>query len=671
MAVSKDLEARSDPPDRRRTGGSLHVGEIVGTISDSDDTLPPMPLRNLLAAGGASVFVVSVDAALIDTVQRAAGEHYPVFNVDNVGDLQRAVAEGRCGIALLDAALLGKRLANTIKELARHSSRLVTLVAADRQGAQGLISLVSERKVHRLLIKPPTLGITKLLLESAVKRCIQLRAAAGQDQDTPMSFDLPLRVEAKRGFGRTQSALAVGAGIAVLGAAVIFALSVLRAPTSAPRVPVGEASAVADPGADVRLGELLASAERAFSEGRLADPPGDSALDYYLTILAADPMQEIARERLGLVVDALFAQAENALLAGSTDAAAEALAQVRRADMSSSRLVFLEAQLAKARAAAAVPLSPPVVDAPADAPTELDSLLAIAAARIEKGQLLAPAGDSAREYLARAQRVGADDARVQAMRTELAALLLAGARTRLAAGDESAAGEMLSAARALGADTQALTPLDRQVASARATRVSRQREEELATARTRIMEGAFVEPEDDSALSHLNALQQEAPDMPGLAEAWDELVQLLAANARAALQRGDWSGAESALAALQRTGHGADLARDLGLQVTSARLQEQYLRTTAPAGEFRLLSYAPPTYPGEALQRQIEGWVDLEFLLGRDGRPRDMVVVQAEPPGRFEASAMAAVTQYRYEPFVRDGVAYERRVRLRIRFALK
>jgi hypothetical protein len=45
--------------------------------------------------------------------------------------------------------------------------------------------------------------------------------------------------------------------------------------------------------------------------------------------------------------------------------------------------------------------------------------------------------------------------------------------------------------------------------------------------------------------------------------------------------------------------------------------------------------------------------------------------VQAEPRGRFEQAAIAALARYRYEPFAQDGVTYERRTRLLIRFTLK
>jgi len=49
---------------------------------------------------------------------------------------------------------------------------------------------------------------------------------------------------------------------------------------------------------------------------------------------------------------------------------------------------------------------------------------------------------------------------------------------------------------------------------------------------------------------------------------------------------------------------------------------------------------------------------------------RDVTVVDAEPVGEFEEAAIAALEQYRFEPFVLDGRTYERRLRLRMRFEL-
>ena len=89
------------------------------------------------------------------------------------------------------------------------------------------------------------------------------------------------------------------------------------------------------------------------------------------------------------------------------------------------------------------------------------------------------------------------------------------------------------------------------------------------------------------------------------------------------------------------------------------------------ASELTLLSSVFAVYPADAQIHQIEGWVEVGFIVDRAGLPRDLKVLQSSPPGRFEQAALAAVAKYRYEPFTRDGQIYERRVWFRVRFSLK
>jgi TonB family protein len=79
----------------------------------------------------------------------------------------------------------------------------------------------------------------------------------------------------------------------------------------------------------------------------------------------------------------------------------------------------------------------------------------------------------------------------------------------------------------------------------------------------------------------------------------------------------------------------------------------------------------PAVYPEDMLQRAIDGWVELELVVDRNGVPRDVVVKQSSPANRFDAAAVAAVQQYRFVPFEQDGRVYERRVALRVRFQVQ
>jgi protein TonB len=662
------------------------------------DTLPPTPLKSLLAAGGANLYVLSNDPGLIDVATRASGEQYPMFAVSEWHDLEAAVKGGECGIALVDADTLGTRLTARLKWLGAYRNRVVVLVAAERAVAQDLMALLSERKIHRLLIKPPAVGITRLLLESAVKRRLQLRELAGEP-GSGSALPPPKR--------RARSATALpfwmlASGVAALlgGVAIIATYSAWRpalqssrpaaaaaapAPTITSEPPategadaaaaeeVGGTEAAAAAEVPARFAVLLANAEAAFREGRLAEPPGDNALDHYLAILAAEPTEPTARAQLAQVVDALYTQAEAALLADDLDAAAATLANVRRADASSGRLAFLEAQLERMRAAAAAAAAAadPAAIAAAAAANELASQLTIARSRLARGQLITPRGDSARDYLARALQLGPDDAEVGAVRSELAEALLTAARDALAAGELAASAEFATEARRLGAAAAAVTGIEADINSARATAVTEQHALWLANARSRLENAALIAPAEDNALYWLERLQTEAPDFEGLPEAWADWRVAAEADARRALAARDWAAAEPRLAALQRAPGGAALAAPLARDLTFGRQQEQYLATASPASELVLVDRVQPGYPLGAAQRNVEGWVDLEFVVGTDGVPRNLTIAAAEPAGYFEQSALTAVERYRYQPFERDGRVYERRVRLRVRFTLR
>jgi TonB family protein len=271
----------------------------------------------------------------------------------------------------------------------------------------------------------------------------------------------------------------------------------------------------------------------------------------------------------------------------------------------------------------------------------------------------------------RATQLSPSDPRVVRIRGELTFALTSSARAVLDAGDLNAGVRLADAARSLGAENAAMAVLDQKIAATRSAQLGQRQTTRVQTARTRITAGALTAPPDDNALAILTAVEKEAPQTAGLSEAFEALVAALASNVRAAIARADWSAAEAGVAALQSTGHAPALATSLSHDMTTARTQEEYLATSAPASELTMLSYVSPVYPADAQIKQIEGWVEVGYVVDRAGLPRDVRVLQAMPPGRFDQSALTAVAKYRYEPFTRDGQVYERRVWLRLRFSLK
>jgi len=67
-----------------------------------------------------------------------------------------------------------------------------------------------------------------------------------------------------------------------------------------------------------------------------------------------------------------------------------------------------------------------------------------------------------------------------------------------------------------------------------------------------------------------------------------------------------------------------------------------------------------PQYPRKALSRATGGWVSLAFTIDENGRVQDAVVMESEPAGVFDESALAALAQWRYRPRVENGVRVPR-----------
>ncbi len=78
-----------------------------------------------------------------------------------------------------------------------------------------------------------------------------------------------------------------------------------------------------------------------------------------------------------------------------------------------------------------------------------------------------------------------------------------------------------------------------------------------------------------------------------------------------------------------------------------------------------------PEFPEIARENDLAGYVDLEFTVHSDGSVTDVTVLKAQPLGVFEKSAVAAVSQWRYQPIERDGLPVTEHARLRLNFGYK
>jgi TonB family protein len=653
----------------------------------------------------ASVLVLSRDRGLVEVVKAAAGARYPIHIVEEWPRVLESLRNDRANVVLLDADLAGKRLGQWIREIKRTTSRPVISVAARRDTAERL-NLVSDRSIHRLLIKPAPLGSTRLLLESAANRYLQLRelGLAAPRPARRGTFEIPrwprwaivaaiVSLFAAAGVtgglmrSRVPSPSEAGAVAALGGAAPIAAtdaaadrgiaavtVAVTGAEPAAGIPPAGLRETEAPAGGDDTLAAHLRAAAAAAADGRIIEPVGDSAIDRYAAILDADPGHPEASRQLDLLLEPLFADVESALLEGSVEQAANAAAPIRRVRPSSGRLSFLEAQIAQQMAAAASNGSAAAGGdsaSPEAEASELQSLLTIARVRLQRGQLSAPRGDSALDYFGRAAALEPDNPEVQAVSAELGSALAAAARLQLERGDLERAGQLVDLAAGLDLDGETRALLNLTLATARQRLAEQRQTTLLASGIERLETARLTAPEGDSALFYLSTLRSENPGYSGLEIVWNRMLDSMEANVVREMEAQEWLQAETWLGSLITAEAEPARIEVLRDELEFRRRQADFLATPAAPGQLQAIETVPIEYPAVARNAGIEGWVQLEYVVDTDGVPTNVSVVEAEPAGWFEDAAIKSIAQYRYTPYELDGKLYARRAGARINFDLR
>jgi TonB family protein len=93
--------------------------------------------------------------------------------------------------------------------------------------------------------------------------------------------------------------------------------------------------------------------------------------------------------------------------------------------------------------------------------------------------------------------------------------------------------------------------------------------------------------------------------------------------------------------------------------------------TTVPPKEMQtyLLTKVPPTYPIEAKKARIQGKVVLEAVIGKTGAVENLKAVSG--PNELQQSALDAVRQWTYRPFLWNGEPIEVKTTITVIYTLK
>jgi protein TonB len=75
-------------------------------------------------------------------------------------------------------------------------------------------------------------------------------------------------------------------------------------------------------------------------------------------------------------------------------------------------------------------------------------------------------------------------------------------------------------------------------------------------------------------------------------------------------------------------------------------------------------------YPAEGLRKNLEGWVELSYVVTTDGKVASVKVLDSNPTGVFDASATRALSRARYKPPLQGGKPAAVSTKIRIAFKL-
>jgi len=388
----------------------MSVGDLYDVERTGEFAVTRVRRRSKQASGDAAqtnatravpITVLTDDATLADAIHDAAAAAHPVATASTLDEAVEFAANGRCGILITDQLSTPSALRQMTQRLRQAEPALVVVAVGNNGDQGGLISLLSAGVVDRLMLKPLTPSLAQIVLKSAVQQHRTLQGVGTAvtliESQSPQPEPAVVLVELQRHAANdlTEAKLDLQPSPAeVVVPASIAGPATPSRPRDIPRPPwiavVAALVAVAglmwwiaagrQPAIDPQavIATNLAAAQRAVREGHAVEPRGQSAFDYYNTVLALDPANAAAKQGIDQIADSFATQAGMAIARGQVAAAIVALDSIRRVRPEHRQLPDLQAQLAAAQEtlAAAVPeivaptpQPPKAAPAPAVSPT--------------------------------------------------------------------------------------------------------------------------------------------------------------------------------------------------------------------------------------------------------------------------------------------------------------
>ncbi len=549
----------------------------------------PAPVDRAPASesGGVPITVLTADGALADAIHDAAAGAHPVATATTLDEAVELAAHGRCGVLITDHVATEPVLRRMTQRLREAEPALVVIAIGGTGDQNSLISLLSAGVVDRLMLKPVTPTLARIVLKSAAQQHRTLQDSG--PEVTPVEHDHEVALlrlqrpthdlaEANPDLQPSPAEIVVSAPetppakasrridiprppwIAVV-AALLAVAGLIGWMAASQRKPAIDPQTV--------IASNLAAGQHAFREGHALEPRGRSAFDYYNTVLALDPANTAARLGIEQIADRFAAEAGIAIARGQFAAAIVALESIRRVRPEHWQVRELQAQLDAAQEKYVATAPERVTPASQPAPKAAPAKASVLSTSLQQDVIQA----RARTLVQAAEALERDQ-------LELASALL-------------------REARALGVPAAELEAMDETLASAQQRR-AKDELQQLATAEKKFELATRLLPPAGEVGSGGAAMESAESELPAASE-----------------------------------------------PVASEPVEAP----AAAAPRLRLARMVRPEYPQDALISGAEGWVNVNMSVTPAGNVLDPRVVESSNAALFNRAAISAVRKWKYEPF--------------------
>jgi len=297
------------------------------------------------------VVVLSSDAGLLEVLRDSAGSEHALWDAPSADSAVDHLVGGRCDVLIADLGSLRGDVSSLIVRLQAQFPELIVMATGRREEEGAVATLISTGRIYRFLHKPVSPARAGQFLNAATRRYNELRDVQ------PVALQTVRIIARKRPF--LSKALVAAAGTGVLAAVIAFVIwqsqeTIL--PATMQTTHVGDVSA------EDQVKSKLGSAQIAYLSGRLIDPRGDNALEYYKAVLGLQPQNAEAQAGLQKVIDTLEQRVIKALQDRNSARVVKAFAALQRAAPNHPRLDTLRTQLLALTRSTPKPQAPATVE---------------------------------------------------------------------------------------------------------------------------------------------------------------------------------------------------------------------------------------------------------------------------------------------------------------------